>query len=69
VLKALALGARAVLVGRPVVWGLAVGGEDGVGRVLALLRDEITLALTQLGCPSPTDVTRAHVAPSGAVGS
>ena len=69
VLKALALGARAVLVGRPVVWGLAVGGEDGVGRVLALLRDEITLALTQLGCPSPADVTRAHVAPSGAVGS
>ena len=69
VLKALALGARAVLVGRAVVWGLAVGGEDGVGRVLALLRDEIALALTQLGCRSPAEVTRAHVAPSGAVAS
>jgi len=67
VLKALALGARAVLVGRAVVWGLAVGGEDGVGRVLALLRDEIALALTQLGCRSPAEVTRAHVAPSGGV--
>ena len=69
VLKALALGARAVLVGRPVLWGLAVGGEEGVTRVLSLLRDETVLALTQLGCTSPAEVTRAHVAPSGAVAS
>jgi isopentenyl diphosphate isomerase/L-lactate dehydrogenase-like FMN-dependent dehydrogenase len=61
VLKALALGARGVLVGRPVIWGLAVGGEDGVARVLQLLRDEIALALTQLGCTSPGEVTRGHV--------
>ena len=63
VAKALALGARAVLVGRPVIWGLAVGGEDGVARVLELLRAEVALALTHLGCTSPADVTRAHVGP------
>jgi isopentenyl diphosphate isomerase/L-lactate dehydrogenase-like FMN-dependent dehydrogenase len=61
VLKALALGARAVLAGRAVIWGLAVGGEDGVSRVLELLRSEIALGLTHLGCRSPADVTRAHV--------
>jgi 4-hydroxymandelate oxidase len=62
VLKALALGARAVLVGRPVVWGLAVGGEDGVSEVLKLIRAELQLGLTLLGCRSPGEVTRAHVA-------
>src|SRR5512132_3932748 len=61
VLKALALGARAVLVGRPPVWGLAVGGEQGVREVLELLRAEIALGLTHLGCRSPAEVTRAHV--------
>src|SRR4051794_30238128 len=61
VLKALALGARAVLVGRPVVWGLAVGGEDGVCEVLKLIRAELELGLTLLGCRSPAEVTRAHV--------
>jgi 4-hydroxymandelate oxidase len=59
--KALALGARAVLVGRPVVWGLAVDGDAGVTRVLELLRAEVALALKLLGCPSPGQVTRAHV--------
>jgi isopentenyl diphosphate isomerase/L-lactate dehydrogenase-like FMN-dependent dehydrogenase len=61
VLKALALGARAVLAGRAIVWGLAVGGEEGVARVLELLRREIALGLTHLGCRSPADVARAHV--------
>jgi len=61
VLKALALGAQAVLVGRPVVWGLATAGERGVRHVLELLREEIELGLTLLGCPTPADVTRAHV--------
>jgi 4-hydroxymandelate oxidase len=60
-LKALALGARAVLIGRAMVWGLAVAGEDGVRDVLRLLRDEIELGLALLGCASPADVTRAHV--------
>jgi 4-hydroxymandelate oxidase len=62
VVVALALGARAVLVGRPVLWGLAVDGADGAERVLRLLRDELELALGLCGCCSPDDVTRAHVA-------
>ena len=61
VLKGLALGARAVLVGRAIVWGLAVGGEQGVRDVLELLRAEIALGLTQLGCASPAEVGRGHV--------
>jgi 4-hydroxymandelate oxidase len=60
VLKALALGARATLIGRAMLWGLAARGEDGVADVLRLLRDEIELGLALLGCPSPADVTRAH---------
>ena len=59
--KALALGARAVLVGRPVIWGLAVAGDAGVARVLELLQAEIALALKLLGCASPADVGPAHV--------
>jgi (S)-2-hydroxy-acid oxidase len=61
IVKALALGARAVLVGRAAVWGLAVDGEEGVRRVLELLRSEVELALTLLGCPTPEAVTPAHV--------
>jgi isopentenyl diphosphate isomerase/L-lactate dehydrogenase-like FMN-dependent dehydrogenase len=62
VLKALALGARAAMAGRAVLWGLAVGGEAGVGRVLELLRVEIELGLALLGCASPADVGSGHVA-------
>lgn len=58
---ALALGADAVLVGRPALWGLAVGGEAGARRVLELLRDELELALALCGCASPAELTRAHV--------
>ena len=61
VLTALALGASAVLVGRPALWGLAVDGEAGAARVLELLKAEIELGLTLLGCRTPTDVTRRHV--------
>jgi isopentenyl diphosphate isomerase/L-lactate dehydrogenase-like FMN-dependent dehydrogenase len=64
VLKALALGARAVLAGRAVLWGLAVGGEQGVRDVLELLRAEIALGLTHLGCRSPAEVSGAHVKPA-----
>ena len=60
VLKALGLGANAVMIGRAMLWGLAARGEDGVADVLRLLRDEIELGLALLGCPSPADVTRAH---------
>jgi len=61
VVRALALGARIVLLGRPVLWGLAVGGEDGVAGVLTRLRDEIEEALVLCGCRTPAEVTRAHV--------
>lgn len=60
-LKALALGARAVLIGRAMLWGLAAAGEAGVADVLRLLRDEVELGLGLLGCASPADVSRAHV--------
>jgi isopentenyl diphosphate isomerase/L-lactate dehydrogenase-like FMN-dependent dehydrogenase len=61
VLRALALGARAVLVGRPVVYALAAAGEEGVLHVLELLRDEVELGLRLLGCTSPAEVEREHV--------
>jgi isopentenyl diphosphate isomerase/L-lactate dehydrogenase-like FMN-dependent dehydrogenase len=60
VLVALALGARAVLVGRPALWGLTVAGEAGARHVLELLRAEVELGLTLLGTPTPAHVTRAH---------
>jgi isopentenyl diphosphate isomerase/L-lactate dehydrogenase-like FMN-dependent dehydrogenase len=61
VVTALAGGARAVLAGRAPLWGLAVDGERGAARVLEILRSEIELALTLLGCPSPAEVTPEHV--------
>jgi 4-hydroxymandelate oxidase len=57
VLKALALGADAVAIGRPVLWGLAVDGEDGVARVLEMLGAEFDQALALCGCRSPGDVS------------
>lgn len=62
VLKAVALGARAVLIGRPVLWGLANGGESGVSGVLALLRSEFELAMALAGCRSVGDITRDLIA-------
>jgi 4-hydroxymandelate oxidase len=61
VLKALALGARAVLLGRPVLWGLAAGGQEGVGEVLALLRAEIELAMMLAGRPTLASIDRSLV--------
>ena len=66
---ALALGADAVLVGRPALWGLAAGGEAGARRVLELLREELELTLALCGCASPAELSRAHVqrAPAASV--
>jgi 4-hydroxymandelate oxidase len=64
VLKALALGARATLIGRAVASGLAVRGEAGVLDVLTMLHDEIELGLALLGCTSPAEVSRSHVEPT-----
>src|SRR5262245_35159601 len=58
VVKALALGARAVLVGRPVLWGLAVGGEAGATAALGLLRNELDLAMALAGAPTVAEITR-----------
>jgi 4-hydroxymandelate oxidase len=63
VAKAMALGARAVAIGRPVLWGLAVAGEAGVRRVLELLRVELTNALTLLGVAAAAELTRDQVVP------
>ncbi|MEV7353903.1 alpha-hydroxy acid oxidase [Kitasatospora sp. NPDC088264] len=60
---ALALGARAVLVGRPVFWGLATEGEAGVHRVLDLLRDELEHTMALLGRPRLADLDRTALAP------
>ena len=62
VLKALALGARAVLVGRPVLWGLAAEGEAGARHVLALLRDDLELAMVLAGRGSIAAIDRSLVA-------
>jgi 4-hydroxymandelate oxidase len=64
ILKALALGARAVLIGRPVYWGLAVGGEAGVRHILELLRAELALDLMLSGLASPEEVTRDLLVPA-----
>uniref|UniRef100_A0A0D6QUI1 (S)-2-hydroxy-acid oxidase n=1 Tax=Araucaria cunninghamii TaxID=56994 RepID=A0A0D6QUI1_ARACU len=61
VFKALALGAQAVLVGRPIIFGLAVEGERGVKKVLDMLHDELELAMSLSGCCSVKDITRSHV--------
>jgi 4-hydroxymandelate oxidase len=58
VLKAIACGARAVFVGRPVLWGLASGAEAGVRYVLEMLRQEFDLAMALSGCPTVNSITR-----------
>lgn len=58
ILRALALGATAACVGRPVLWGLAADGERGVARVLAILRAEFDLAMALAGCRSVEEITR-----------
>jgi 4-hydroxymandelate oxidase len=61
-LKGLALGARAVFVGRPVLWGLATGGSKGVVRVLHGLQGELTHAMSLAGAPTVADLTPDLVA-------
>ncbi|MFI1170066.1 alpha-hydroxy acid oxidase [Streptomyces melanogenes] len=61
VLKALALGADGVLLGRPVLWGLAVDGEQGVREVLRLVESELRAALTLSGCAGPAEARRLGV--------
>jgi len=58
VLKALALGAQGVFLGRPILWGLAVNGEAGVKSVLEMIRDEFKSAMALAGCANLSDITR-----------
>ena len=69
VLKALALGARAVLLGRPAVYGLAHAGAAGVAHVLRLLRDELEIAMALTGCATLADATPALLLHPGAHGN
>jgi isopentenyl diphosphate isomerase/L-lactate dehydrogenase-like FMN-dependent dehydrogenase len=62
IVKALALGARAVLIGRPVTWGLAVAGADGAQHVLETLVGEFVNALALVGCPRAADLDAGFVA-------
>lgn len=61
VVKSLALGARAVMVGRPYLWALAARGETGVAEVLEVLRKGIRQTLTEMGVASVSDVERSHI--------
>jgi isopentenyl diphosphate isomerase/L-lactate dehydrogenase-like FMN-dependent dehydrogenase len=62
VLKALALGAHAVMVGRPVLWGLAVGGAEGARAVLEILLSELDTALALAGAPTAAELDRTFLA-------
>ncbi len=62
---ALAMGARGVLVGRPIYWALAAGGASGVDRALAILREEFEIALALLGARTPADLRPDHLVDAG----
>jgi len=61
VFKAIALGAKAVGVGRPIIWGLAVDGQQGAKRILDLLRKDFELTMKLCGCTSIQDITEAMI--------
>jgi 4-hydroxymandelate oxidase len=61
VVKALALGAKAVFIGRPLFWGLAVDGEQGVVRVLNILREEIEITMAKCGRPTIASIDSTAV--------
>lgn len=58
VFKALALGANMVLIGRPIVWGLAVNGAEGVNDVISCIRKELEMTMKMVGTPKLTDIHR-----------
>ncbi|XP_060205967.1 peroxisomal (S)-2-hydroxyacid oxidase GLO4-like isoform X1 [Lycium barbarum] len=61
IFKALALGAKAVLIGRPVIYGLAAKGESGVKQVIEMLKSELELTMALAGCCTVDDITRSNV--------
>ena len=64
ILKALALGATAVQIGRPILWGLAAGGENGVKRVIDILAQDFDRVMALSGCPTIASITRDLLEPS-----
>ncbi len=66
VVKALAVGADAVMIGRPYLYGLATCGEAGVARVLEILRTEMVRTMRLMGCPSISDLDRSWIELPGA---
>ena len=62
IFKGLALGAKAVGVGRPFLWGLGAFGQAGVDRVLEILQGELQLAMGNCGTRTPADINRSYVA-------
>ncbi|KAJ1988494.1 Hydroxyacid oxidase 1 [Coemansia spiralis] len=65
VLKALALGAKAVFLGRPVLWALSYKGEEGVVEMLDMIKEEFRLAMALAGCVKVSDINRDHVRMAG----
>ena len=68
IIKALALGASACMIGRPYVYGLAAGGQSGVERALQLLRDELVRDMRLLGTPSIEDINTSVLHNHGRIG-
>lgn len=62
IFKALALGAKLVFIGRPAIWGLAVDGQKGVENVIEILRKELDIVMTLMGCTKINEITRDMVA-------
>ena len=58
IMKALAYGAKAVMLGRPVLWGLSANGEEGVKEILTILHDELKSCVALAGCTKVSDITR-----------
>ncbi len=65
IFKALAMGARAVGIGRPYIWGLGAFGQEGVERVLDILRTELDLTMRQCGVRAVSEITPAHIRVKG----
>jgi len=61
ILKALALGAKAVMVGRPIMWGLTINGEEGVFQILDILREELKMAMALSGIALVKDLNKDNV--------
>jgi (S)-mandelate dehydrogenase len=64
VVKAMALGAGSVLLGRPLLYGLAAAGEEGVSQVLSIIKDEMDRTLANMGCASIAGLSREYLTPS-----